>query len=162
MEVHQNVPHTITQNIVCMDESAGEKLACWVICTYKNAEILIGEMAIFWRENDHLIFENACTHHTYLYLSACICVCVWILSWCCAASMDFPDPLYHPSFLPGLPDYILYWHRAPVDRLLLVNQFFLIHVKGPWEYITYEFILIYPAVSCMSGLSNLGGFRDGW
>ena len=32
--------------------------------------------------------------------------------------------------------------------------------RGPQEYITYEFVPASPAVSCMSGLSNLNNFRD--
>ena len=31
---------------------------------------------------------------------------------------------------------------------------------GPKEYITYELIPASPAVSCMSGSSNLNSFRD--
>ena len=34
-------------------------------------------------------------------------------------------------------------------------------VGGPLEYISYEFVPASPAVSCMSGLSNLNSFRDG-
>ena len=34
--------------------------------------------------------------------------------------------------------------------------------SGPQEYITYEFIPTSPAVSRMSGLSNLDSFHDGW
>ena len=33
-------------------------------------------------------------------------------------------------------------------------------VGGPQEYITYEFVPASPAVSCMSGSSNLNSFRD--
>ena len=33
-------------------------------------------------------------------------------------------------------------------------------VWGPSEYITYEFVPASPAVSCMSGSSNLNSFRD--
>ena len=31
---------------------------------------------------------------------------------------------------------------------------------GPLEYITYEFVPASPAVSCISGSSNLNSFRD--
>ena len=31
---------------------------------------------------------------------------------------------------------------------------------GPQEYITYEFVPAFPAVSCVSGSSNLNSFRD--
>ena len=33
---------------------------------------------------------------------------------------------------------------------------------GPREYITYEFVLTCPAVSCLVGSSNLDSFPDGW
>ena len=33
--------------------------------------------------------------------------------------------------------------------------------RGPWEYVAYELVLTSPAVSCMSGSSNLDSFRDG-
>ena len=32
---------------------------------------------------------------------------------------------------------------------------------GPQVYVTYEFISTFPAVSRMSGSSNLNSFRDG-
>ena len=38
----------------------------------------------------------------------------------------------------------------------------LVHVKGPEEYVTYELVPASPAVSYMSGSSNLDSFRDGW
>ena len=34
--------------------------------------------------------------------------------------------------------------------------------RGSQEYITYEFILTFPAVSHMSGLSNFDSFHTGW
>ena len=37
----------------------------------------------------------------------------------------------------------------------------LVQVKGPQEYVTYEFVLTSPAESRMSGSCNLDGFRDG-
>ena len=82
--------------------------------------------------------------------------CIVTSSLCCAARTDFPDSLtthlYCPSLLAGLPGYILYWHRAAVDRFF----------APPREYIAYEFILTSPAVSWMSGSCNLDGFHDGW
>ena len=35
-------------------------------------------------------------------------------------------------------------------------------LRGPQEYITYELVPTFPAVSRMSGSSNLDSFRDGW
>ena len=34
--------------------------------------------------------------------------------------------------------------------------------RGPLEYIAYELVPTFPAVSYISGLSNLDSFRDGW
>ena len=34
--------------------------------------------------------------------------------------------------------------------------------RGPQDYVTYEFVPTSPAVSRMSGSSNLDSFRDGW
>ena len=34
--------------------------------------------------------------------------------------------------------------------------------RGPHKYITYEFVLTSPAVTCMSGSSNFDSFCDGW
>ena len=67
---------------------------------------------------------------------------------------DFPDSLslslsiylsicsYHPSLPAGLPDYILYPHRAVVDKFLLVDQYCHVH----WRTLLYKFLLASPAV----------------
>ena len=34
--------------------------------------------------------------------------------------------------------------------------------RGPLEHVAYEFVITYPAVSHMSGPSNLDSFRDRW
>ena len=34
--------------------------------------------------------------------------------------------------------------------------------RGPRKYVAYEFVLTSPAVFCMSSLSNLDSFCDGW
>ena len=80
---------------------------------------------------------------------------------------EFPSPshttiLYHSSLPVGLPGYILYRHRTAVDKYYLAVQPLLVHVRGPKNYIVYEFILTSSAVSYLSGLSNLDGFRNGW
>ena len=46
-------------------------------------------------------------------------------------------------------------------RFELVVLLLLGHMRGPLEYITDEFVLASPAVSCVSGSSNLYSFRDG-
>ena len=35
------------------------------------------------------------------------------------------------------------------------------YVGGPLEFVTYELVPASPAVSCMSGSSDLDSFRDG-
>ena len=75
---------------------------------------------------------------------------------------SLPARLYRPLLPGGLQGYILYRHRAVVYKFSLVVLPLLVHVKGPQEYVTYEFILTSPAVSRMSGSSNVDSFRDGW
>ena len=83
-------------------------------------------------------------------------------SSCHAASTDIPDPL-SPSVCivhcspGGTARYNLY-HRAVVDSwsFNVCSSMF----RDPLKYITYEIVLTPPAVSRMSGLSNLDSFRD--
>ena len=70
--------------------------------------------------------------------------------------------LYRLMLPAGLHSYIPYPNRAAVCRFELVVLPLLVHVKGPHEYITYEFVFTSPAVPCMSGWSNLDSFSDGW
>ena len=87
-------------------------------------------------------------------------------SSCRAASTDTPDPLS-----PLLP---IVHHLWPVFRATSRILTQLLYVcsswlscfcsaicGGPQEYITYELVPASPAVSCMSGSSNLDSFRDG-
>ena len=73
----------------------------------------------------------------YIYIYIYMCVCVSSSSYR-TDSMDFSDTL-SPSILiihcpPAvLPNYILYPHRADVNRFLLVSQHWLIHVLGSIE-----------------------------
>ena len=66
-------------------------------------------------------------------------------------------PLYRPSLPAGLQDYILYRNRDALCRFELVV---LPLWRGPQEYVTYELVPTSPAVSRMSGSSNLDSFRD--
>ena len=87
-------------------------------------------------------------------------------SSCHAASMDIPAP-----FSPLLPivHRFLQVFRATsriLTQLLNVcsswSSCFCTAIYGdPQEYITYELVPVSPAVSCMSGSSNLDSFRDG-
>ena len=76
---------------------------------------------------------------------------------------SFTIRLYHLSFPAGLPNYILCPNRAVVDKFLLVVQHFARPCEGgPWENVTYEFVLTSSTASCMSCWSYLRGFRDEW
>ena len=55
--------------------------------------------------------------------------------------------LYRPG---GLQGYILYRHRAGVYRFELVVLLLLVHMRGPQEYDTYEFVPNSVAVSRLS------------
>ena len=88
-------------------------------------------------------------------------------SSCRAISTDIPDP-----FSPPLPITHRFWQvlRATphiLTELLYVGSswspcFCSAMWRGPQGYITYELFPTSPAVSCMSGSSNLDSFRDGW
>ena len=87
-------------------------------------------------------------------------------SSCRAASTDIPDPLS-----PLLPIIHRFWQVFRVTSHILTQLlyvcsswsscFCLAICGGPQEYITDEFILASPAVSCVSGSSNLYSFLDG-
>ena len=74
-------------------------------------------------------------------------------------SSSLATNLYRRLLSGELPVYILHRHRAVVYRSSnLCSSMW----RGPQEYIAYEFVLIYPAVSCKSGSSHLGSFHDRW
>ena len=94
---------------------------------------------------------------------------VWRISSsssCRAARTDIPDPLS-----PLLPIVHCFWLVFRVTSRILTellyvcsswsSWFCLAIYGGPKEYITDEFVLASPAVSCVSGSSNLYIFRDG-
>ena len=57
---------------------------------------------------------------------------------------------YHPSLPVGPPDNIRCPRRTVVGKFLQVNQ----QRKGPWESVTYKFVLASPTVSRMSCSSS--------
>ena len=87
-------------------------------------------------------------------------------SSCRAASTDIPDPL--SSLLPIVHRL---WQVFKATSCILTELLYVCSnwlscfcstiCGGPLEYITYELVPASPAVSCMSGLSNLDSFRDG-
>ena len=84
-------------------------------------------------------------------------------SSCHVAGTDIPDhslatSTFRSSPLAGLQDYIPYSHIAAVCTFEVV---ILLLLGQMWESITYDLVTASPAVSCMSGSSNLDSFRDG-
>ena len=83
-------------------------------------------------------------------------------SSCRAASTVIPDPL--SPLLPII--HRLRWVFKVTSCVLYVGScwsscFCTSICGGPQEYIAYELVLASPAVSCVSGSSNLYSFRDG-
>ena len=87
-------------------------------------------------------------------------------SSCRSSSTDISDPI--SSLFPIVHRF---WQVFRVTFHILTYQlyvcsswsscFCLAICGGPKEYITDEFVLASPAVSCVSGSSNLYSFRDG-
>ena len=104
---------------------------------------------------------NGCTH-TRVYT----CMCISSSSSCRAACADIPDRL--SPFLPiihRLRQVFRVTSRV-LTQLLYVGSCWSSHsctsmCGGPQEYIAYELVLASPAVSCVSGSSNLYSFCDG-
>ena len=91
--------------------------------------------------------------YAYIYISSSS-------SSCHAGSTDIPDPLTLLFPQAGLLDNILYPHIVSECMFVLVVLLLHGHVWGPLEYITDELVPTSPAVSCMSGWSNLNSFRN--
>ena len=70
-------------------------------------------------------------------------------------------PTSRLSLPVGPQGYTPYPHSAAVCRFELATLLLHGHVKDPLEYITHELVPTSPAVSCISGSSNLDSFRDG-
>ena len=107
----------------------------------------------------------------YWYNLLLVILCwIWLSmssSSCCAISTDLPDPLSPP--LPIVHCFQRIFRATPHigTELLQVGSswsscFCSSLWRDPQEYVTYEFIPTSPAVSCLSGLSNLDIFCDGW
>ena len=89
-----------------------------------------------------------------------------ISSWCRAASTDIPDPLS-----PFLPVVHCFWLVLRATFRILTELLYVCSCwpsclrsaicGGPSEYITVELVPASPAMSCVSGSSNLDSFRDG-
>ena len=90
-----------------------------------------------------------------------------LLSLCHAARTDFPVPL--SSLVPLIHhSWQVYQATCYISlELLLLSSSRSSNLcssvwRRPLEYIAYEFVLTFSAMSCMSGSSNLDVFLDGW
>ena len=87
-------------------------------------------------------------------------------SSCHAASTDLPDPLLHSISIIHCSREVCQATSCIGTELLHIGSNWLFNLclsmwRGPLEYIAYEFVFTSPAVSCMSGSSNLNSFLDG-
>ena len=83
------------------------------------------------------------------------------------ASMDLHDPLLPPFSIVHLFLQVLLVTSRIGPELLYIGSIWLSCLcssmwTGPLEYVKYELVSTSPAVSRMSGSSNLDCFRDGW
>ena len=109
------------------------------------------------------IFWLTCTPQFTECVCVCVCVCVNIYHYHHVVPPARISPTLSCHFslsspLAGLQGYILCPHIAAVCKFELVVLLLLGHM---WGSITYELVLASPAVSCVSGLSNLYSFCDG-
>ena len=94
-------------------------------------------------------------------------ILVWLSSSCRAISTDIPDALLPPLAIGHCFQQVLRATSCIYTELLYVGSSWSPCLcsslwRGPQEYITYELISTSPAVSRMSGLSNLDSFHDRW
>ena len=94
-------------------------------------------------------------------------VSIVISSSCRTTSMDIPDPFSPPFSIVHCFRLVFKATSCISTELLYVGSSWLSCLclsmwGGPQEYVTYEFALTFPAVSRMSGSSNLDSFRDEW
>ena len=87
-------------------------------------------------------------------------------SSCCADSSDLPDPLSPPVSIVHRSHEVFKATSCIRTGLLYIDSSWSFYLcpflcRGPQKYVTYEFVLISPAVSGMSDSSNLDSFRDG-
>ena len=88
-----------------------------------------------------------------------------IPSSCCAAITNLPDSLSPPVSIVHRSWEVFKATSCIGTELSYIVSSWLFCLcssmwRGPQEYIVYEFVLTSPAVSCMSGSSNLDSFHD--
>ena len=92
---------------------------------------------------------------------------IQLSSSCRTVSTDLHDPLLSPVSIVHCFRGVLQATSRISTELLYIGSSCSSYLcssvwRGPREYIANEFILISPAGSCMSGLSNFDNFCDGW
>ena len=88
-------------------------------------------------------------------------------SSCRATSTDIPDLLSIPVSIVYHPQFVFKASSCFGTELLYIGSCWSSCLYssmwwGPLEYVTYEFVLASPTVSCISGSSDLDSFCDGW
>ena len=99
-----------------------------------------------------------------IYLNVCKQIIIIIIMSCRQHGYPWSSLAtspYHSSPPAGLQGYILCPHIVAVCKFVLVVLLLHIHMWVPQEYIAYELVLASPAVSRVSGSSNLYSFRYG-
>ena len=84
-----------------------------------------------------------------------------------AASMDLSDPLSLPVYIVHRSQEVFQAISCIGTELLYIGSSWSSYIcssvwRGPRKYIAYKFVLTSPAVSRMSGSSNLDSFPDRW
>ena len=92
---------------------------------------------------------------------------LYISSSCHIASTDFPNPLSPPISIVHCSREVFKATSCIGTELLHVGSTLSSYLcssmwRSPQEYVTYEFVLTSPAVSCISGSFNFDKFRNGW
>ena len=94
----------------------------------------------------------------------CISCLIRPSSLCHAISTDIPGPFSPPfSIDHWFQQVFRATYSIDAELLYVVSSCLCSSMwRGPREYVTYEFVPTFLAVSCMSGSSNFESFRDGW
>ena len=102
----------------------------------------------------------------------CVRVCVYVYihtssSSCHTTSIDLPDPLLPPVSIIHYSQLVFKATSCIGTEQLYIGSCWSSCLcssmcRSPRKYVTYEFVPTSPAVSRMSGSSNLDSFCDGW
>ena len=122
---------------------------------YKCGHIIL--ILCTWAVKFHLL--SCLIHRIYIIIN-------WLSSSFCATSTDLSDPLSPPVSNVHRAREVFQATSCIGTKLLYIGSSRSCNRcssmwKGPQEYIAYEFVLTSPAVSSVSGPSDLDSFRDG-